>query len=446
MWEPCPFSFLWEVWSRAGPRKSVQPKARSPFQPVPPPPPPPNASLGDGSLGQHWVPPRPLGSPPRSRTQSPATPRRKPALARLGMSPATPGGTRVPSGTPPQTPPSVEHVVPCDNHGISSGGSAENPRDYIPGERTMWELPSEELRSERFVRLESRALAMLSKAVPASIFDYALSVRNTTCCGIVFFVLKAYQPGGLHERTELLTGLTVLGECSTAKQAVESLNVWTRHLERARSMGVSVPGCTLLLNALDTFLEKHPALLFRINSIRMTLQLDTVPSLAAVEQYAKSLTAELEVVAVSKEDSTASKKNKVAAIAGAREFLRKVRGKDRHLLRLHGARERGTPRSKVPCNGWITDSGCRFGKTCQFSHDADRPQKCWVCGGSHQKSECTAPGGAKGTSPESKAKAKAQALSTNLLQKLGWCIWEQPASQQSHRNCCLDSSSPHSCG
>ena len=251
-------------------------------------------------------------------------------------------------------------------------------------------IPSEELRSEKFVRLESRALAMLSKAVPATIFDYALSVRNTTCCGIVFFVLKAFQPGGLHERTELLKGLTVLGECGTAKQAVDSLNVWTRHLERARSMGVAIPDCTLLLNALDMMarplLERQPALLFRINSIRMTLQLDTVPSLGAVEQYARSLTAELEVIAVSRGDGAAAKRNKVAAIIPSPPNPQKGSGKPSPTVTAaDGGGKKAGGRSKVPCSGWITDSGCRFGKNCQFSHEADRAQKCWICGGSHQK-------------------------------------------------------------
>ena len=275
-------------------------------------------------------------------------------------------------------------------------------------------IPSEELRSEKFVRLESRALAMLSKAVPATIFDYALSVRNTTCCGIVFFVLKAFQPGGLHERTELLKGLTVLSECGTAKQAVDSLNVWTRHLERARSMGVAIPDCTLLLNALDMMarplLERQPALLFRINSIRMTLQLDTVPSLGAVEPYARSLTAELEVIA---EDGAAATRNKVAAIIPSPPNLQKGSGKaSPTITAADGGGKKAGGRSKVPCNGWITDSGCRFGKNCQFSHEADRAQKCWICGGSHQKAECTAPGGGKGPNPEPKTKAKAQALTT----------------------------------
>ena len=182
-------------------------------------------------------------------------------------------------------------------------------------------------------------------------------------------------------------------------------------------MDVAIPDCTLLLDALDTMtrplLDKCPALLFRINSIRMTLQLDTVPSLTAVEQYAKSLTAELEVIAVSREEGSTTKKAKVAAIATSPGAPPKGPGKGGAPPGPgDGGSKKGVSRSKVPCNGWITDSGCRFGKNCQFSHEAERPQKCWVCGGAHQKAECSAPGGGKGPAVDSKAKTRAQALST----------------------------------
>ena len=124
-------------------------------------------------------------------------------------------------------------------------GATPLERLGIPG------IPSSYLQRERFLRLESRSLAMLSKAVPQAIYDNALSIRNTTCVGLIFLVLKAFQPGGLHERTELLRGLTSLGETPTALQGVTALQYWFRHLERARSMGVAVPDCTLLPDALD---------------------------------------------------------------------------------------------------------------------------------------------------------------------------------------------------
>ena len=63
------------------PDNPFNPKARSPFRPTPPPPPP--GARADTENGEStWVPPRPNGSPPRTRSPSPATPRRRPTLAR----------------------------------------------------------------------------------------------------------------------------------------------------------------------------------------------------------------------------------------------------------------------------------------------------------------------------------------------------------------------------
>ena len=139
--------------------------------------------------------------------------------------------------------------------------------------------PSEHLLSETYVRLEARILAMLCKAVPNNIYELALSARNTTCVGLIFLILKTYQPGGLLERSELLKGLTNLQVADSATTGVSVIQRWFRHLERARNMSVSVPDCSLLIDALDEMsgpvLEKHPTMLFRVHAIRMQLQLDT---------------------------------------------------------------------------------------------------------------------------------------------------------------------------
>ena len=74
-------------------------------------------------------------------------------------------------------------------------------RSAIKGE------PSAYLRDGGSVRLESRTLAMLSKAVPSSVYDLAHCARNTTwdsCVGIIHVTLKTFQPGGLRECSELL--------------------------------------------------------------------------------------------------------------------------------------------------------------------------------------------------------------------------------------------------
>ena len=190
----------------------------------------------------------------------------------------------------------------------------------------------------------------------------------------------------------------------------------------SRRPHVAIPDCTLLLDALDSMsrslLERHPALLFRMNSTRMSLQLDTIPTLASVEQYAKSLTAELEVIAVSGVDGgAASKKQKVASLATAGV---PGKGSGKPAAGASGQEalaKKGSGRAKIPCTGWASDVGCKYGKSCQFSHELDRPQRCWVCGGNHQKAECVAPGGGKGPTPEAKAKAKVQAVAPGTRDK-----------------------------
>ena len=236
---------------------------------------------------------------------------------------------------------------------------------------------------------------MLSKALPHSIYELALSARNTTCTGLIF------QPEGLHERSELLRGLTTLQVATTAGGAVSTLQAWFRHLERARSMNVAVPDCSLLMDGLDKMinplLEKYPNLLFRTHSIRMQLQLDTIPNMTSVEQWARSLLAEMETLSVSG-DPGPSKRNRVAAVTGRAN-------KEGAPAPKAEAKKLETP-SKDACKHWATAAGCRRGRNCGFSHAMDKPGKCWVCGGPHQKADCQAPGGGKGPAPEPKAKGK----------------------------------------
>ena len=264
--------------------------------------------------------------------------------------------------------------------------------------------PSEYLKGEMFVRLESRALAMLSKALPASIYELALSGRNTTCVGLLFITLKTYQPGGLSERSELLRGLTALPVAQTAAAGVSTIQTFFRHLDRARSMGVSIPDCSLLIEGLDKMstplVEKYPNLMFRMHSIRMHLQLDTVPSMSAVDQWARSLLAEMEILAVSGVEGGSSKRTRVAAVAG------KVSKDSTSAAPPKAEAKRTDGTQKDLCRHWATEQGCRRGRNCAFAHTLEKPGKCWVCGGGHQKADCTMPGGGKGPAPEAKSKAK----------------------------------------
>ena len=169
---------------------------------------------------------------------------------------------------------------------------------------------------------------------------------------------------------------------------------------------MSIPDCSLLIEGLDkmstALLEKHPNLLFRMHSIRMHLQLDTVPSMHAVEQWARSLLAEMEILAVSGVENNPAKRTRVAAA------IPQAKANKDPIQTPSPKPDARKPEisPKEACKHWATDSGCRRGRNCNFSHAMEKPGKCWTCGGNHQKSECQAPGGGKGPPAEPKAKAK----------------------------------------
>ena len=161
-------------------------------------------------------------------------------------------------------------------------------------------------------------------------------------------------------------------------------------------MSIAVPDCSLLIDGLDrmssNLLDRHPNLLFRMHAVRMQLQIDTVPTMSTVEQWARSLQAELEILAVSGTDQD-PKTPRVAAVQG--------KGKDGNWGQApKAAARRLDSQSKDICRQWGTEAGCKRGKNCQFAHTPEKPGRCWVCGGSHQKAECSALGGAKGPPPE----------------------------------------------
>ena len=137
-----------------------------------------------------------------------------------------------------------------------------------------------------------------------------------------------------------------------------------------------------------------------------------MPSHSSVEEYARTILAELELLAVAAPENT-SKRQRIA-LANADQSKGKASGKQGGTAKgseASGGDGKGNAQVKKPCTGWITDKDCRLGKSCTFAHTVDRPGKCWACGGSHQKSECTAPGGGKhqkqaGTETQSKSKQK----------------------------------------
>ena len=250
-----------------------------------------------------------------------------------------------------------------------------------------------ELGDPRYTRLEARALAMLSKAVPDSVYQQALASRSLTTVGLLFQVLKSFQPGGLLERQSLLRGLGELPVAASAKQGVETLQTWFRWLARARSMTeVQIPDCSILLAALDVcssdLLEKYPQVGFRCSAHRHAYRLDHCPTLCAVEEYGKSLLAEFEDLSINVEVEPESLKrdpkvSRLECSTAAGEY---------------GGDEWAGYGSVGACRGWVQHRGCRFGAQCKFKHDVEKSAgSCKVCGAeNHPSGKCRRPGGGAG--------------------------------------------------
>ena len=107
------------------------------------------------------------------------------------------------------------------------------------------------------------------------------------------------------ERQELLKSLTELQVAGSGQEAVLILQAWFRHIARARTMQVQLPDGSILLAALDNLskgiLAQHAHVAFRLNLLRHQLKLEYRAELETVEEYARSLLAEFEVLALCSE-------------------------------------------------------------------------------------------------------------------------------------------------
>ena len=252
----------------------------------------------------------------------------------------------------------------------------------------------EDLQHHSLARLESRAVSMILHAVPESVSSQALATRSLSSVGLLFQILKQYQPGGLGERQELLKSLTDLTQASHAAEGVLTLQSWFRHVARARAMRVQLPDGSLLLAALDAMakgiLAENAQVAFRVSLNRHQLRLDYQAEIEVVEAYARNLMAEFEVLSLTSESVPSPKKPR----------LRKV--KEQALA--PSPKEGSTPSpptanpgnvppplkpppAKAPasskaCTSWLTDVGCKCGSKCRFVHDTETEAlkgRCFTC-------------------------------------------------------------------
>ena len=349
-----------------------------------------------------------------------------------------------------------------------------------------------ELQEMRFRRLESRAYAMLQSAVPSMIRDELVANREVHCVALIFHVLRVYQPGGLQERTTLLESLSNPGVSTLASDAVVRLRAWGRALARASTMQISIPDASLMLRGLDglseQILKRHPHVNFRCSQARNSLQLDHYPTLSAVQEYAKILQSEFDMVAISGSASDGGpKKPKLAAVQQQQQDQGKGKGKEGKVGDSKGKGAKGdgdVPKNNndasfsnkegsakgegKTCGFYLTPKGCSKGRACTFRHSfatAKGESRCYNCGSTeHRQNDCTRPqgptpqgkgggenrpkGGNKGSSgaPASSPAGASQELSSNVTPAASPTTTNPPTVPTPNPKSSNDSSSSASAG
>ena len=221
--------------------------------------------------------------------------------------------------------------------------------------------PSSELAKQRWARLERRAPTLLLMAVPEPQREELISSKRLTALSIICQLLVIYQPGGLAEKELILRSLEQPPESANLSEAVQNLRKWSRWRRRAADLRISEPDPFLLLKGLNRMIEKplelNRDLSFRISLARSTLQVDSTPTSTSVASFALHLIAEFEQVVHQEATNAPKKKSDPEKPKVAK--LKKLEEERTPTKREDNKEEKGK------CRFYLSDTGCRRGKTCQ---------------------------------------------------------------------------------
>ena len=273
----------------------------------------------------------------------------------------------------------------------------------------------DELQDQRcYGRTEQRGVHLLLKAVAPDIQQMLVTDRHMTSTAILFRLYVRYQPGGPGEKSLILKELTQLPKAATMAELSSSLRSWRRHFGRAREVGATLPDGTLLLRALEPAVQQvakeDSQAAFRLAQSRSVLRVDELPEPTAIWDFSQCLLAESEtLVLMSSTPSTTSStpplKLKVMEANSGGSF--KSRSGEATESNNNG-KGKGTSMAETPCKWFRSETGCRAGQKCKWSHSwdgiTDKNSRCWVCGSKeHRKQDCKVRGGTGKRSDEAKA-------------------------------------------
>ena len=147
-------------------------------------------------------------------------------------------------------------------------------------------------------RTEQRGISLLLKAIPSAVKETVIAERLLSTTGILFTLLKNFQPGGSSERTLLLKELSEIKVGKSPNDACAAVRSWRRFYTRTKEIEATVPDPIILLRALEPAVQLVSQLdaqaTFRLAQSRAQLQVDARPEELTVWKYSECLLAELE--------------------------------------------------------------------------------------------------------------------------------------------------------
>ena len=216
--------------------------------------------------------------------------------------------------------------------------------------------PGVEDTSAGMVRLDQRVTMMLMNAVPESIRHEIVAARQLHASGVLYKVLRTYQPGGLSERALTWSAITQTQPAEDPSQATEALRLWRRQVLRALELQALLPDPTLQVKALDTIVERILAVdqqaQFRVSAFRLQHGIDVKPTVENVGHLHDMLLAEADRMVYDR----ASEEAKPPKVEPSGKAAMKA---------LQGGAEKASPTTSI-CKSWGKEGGCRFGKGMQI--------------------------------------------------------------------------------
>jgi predicted enzyme related to lactoylglutathione lyase len=103
------------------------------------------------------------------------------------------------------------------------------------------EVEAELEEASKYLRLRSKATSILLDAIPKDISAEAVAAREIHPTQLLYAIMKKFQPGGLEERSQLLSRIEEVNACKTCEEAVKATGLFTSKQNRNTSPLPSPP-------------------------------------------------------------------------------------------------------------------------------------------------------------------------------------------------------------